>query len=85
MKNTLKEIGGWAFIDPSLVVKFGVILDAYKLPQLEQLWNDAEREALKRMPTLSVSDFFFQEQKPVGDLIYSFRYYTPASNRKKIV
>lgn len=84
MKNQKWEIGGWRMANPETVIKLGFVLDSYKKPQLEQLWKVAEGEAKERMPLFEAGDFFFQEEIPKGDLLYSFRYYTPANNRVKI-
>ena len=86
MKNDLKQIGSWKIHKPELVVKGGLVFDAYKLPHLNELWKESERQLKKAMPTLNTDDFFHQEEltKPGEKVWYSFRYYTPANNRELI-
>lgn len=84
MKNTLWEIGGWRMTEPELVVKLGFILDNYKISWLPRLWREAEAEAITRLPLFVKEDLFFQEEIAKGELVYSFRYYTPLSNRRLI-
>lgn len=67
--------------EPELVVKLGFVLEHYKKTWLPRLWLEAEAEALARMPTFKASDFFYQEEIEKGEMLYSFRYYTPESNR----
>jgi len=84
-KNKEKVIGGFEFKEPELVIRVGFVLDAYKKSWLPRLWKEAEDEMLARMPTFKASDFFFQEDIDKGEMVYSFRYYTPESNRTKVV
>lgn len=84
MKNTLWEIGGWRMTNPHIVVKLGFALDTYKLPKLKELWKVNEAEAKKRLGKFDAKDLFHEETMTVGELTYSFRWYTPASNRTKI-
>lgn len=81
MKNTLNEIGGWKIKDPSKVLKLGFVLDAYKLPQLEKLWCQALAKIKHK--DACPEDMFHQYEKEEGNLVYSFRFYTPASNRTR--
>ena len=82
MKNKDLRIGDWDIVNPSLVVKLGLVLDEYKLHALELMWGISEEEAKKKMPLLNVAARFHQYEMKENDLIYSFRFYTPESNRK---
>ena len=85
MKNTDTKIGDWEILNPSLVVKLGLVLDDYKLHALELMWGIAEEEAKTKMPLLDVTTKFHQHEMRENDnsaLIYSFRFYTPESNRR---
>lgn len=83
MKNDFKEIGGWVFKVPENVLKLGLLLDAYKKPQLKEIWRNAEREAVHKLPLFNADDFFYEEIVEKGEMIYSFRYYTPIGNRHR--
>lgn len=71
-------------INPILVIKLGFVLDTYKEPHLLKLWEDAEKKALKQMPTFKSAEYFYEEimRDPDKKITYSFRYYTPESNRE---
>lgn len=84
MKNQKWEIGPWKLKNPELVVKLGFIIDDYKREWLPRLWREAEREALERMPMFEARELFHEEVLTKNDMIYSFRYYTPESNRSKM-
>lgn len=85
MKLSLKDIKdrtGKDVKNAALVTCFGLVFDNYKLDQLPKLWCEAEKIAVKKMPTLDTSTLFFQEDmiKEGEKTWYSFRFYTPADN-----
>ena len=79
-----KTVGSWKIKDPTKLIKLGLVIDAYKLPHLQELWDESEKKAVEKMPTLDLNTRFYQEnmQPDPGKLIYSFRWYTPADNRE---
>lgn len=83
MKNKRLEFGNIKVKVPELVIKLGFVLDTYKEPHLKNLWKDAEKKSLKQMPTFKKDELFYEEisRDPIKKLTYSFRYYTPESNR----
>lgn len=86
MKNEKEEIGGWFIIVPAKVVKLGLVLDKYKQPTLPQLWKEAEARAKACMRGFAAEDLFHEELAPGQDaeILYSFRYYTPVENRRRV-
>lgn len=85
MKKDERFIGGYEITNRELVLRLGFVLDNYKKSWLPRLWKEAEDEALARIPTFKSEELFFQEDFDKGDMFYSFRYYTPESNRIKVV
>lgn len=84
MQNEKWQIGDYRIVNTELVVKLGFILERYKISWLPRLWNEAEAEALTRMPLFVKENLFHQEEIDKGEMVYSFRYYTPASNLVRI-
>lgn len=75
------EIGGHRILDLELVVKLGVICRVEESGERHRLWNDRETEAYQRIPGFHPILFFYGEEYIKGELHFSFRYYTPFSNR----
>lgn len=69
-----------AVINPDLVIKLGVVLDAYKLPYVNDIWEEAEAEVATKMEGFKPEEAFHQEEIKDGALWFSFRYYTPKTN-----
>lgn len=86
MKNKEFEIGLFRVKEPKLVLKLALVIDSYKINYLPKLWQQAEEQALTKVPTFKASEFFHQkdEHDKKTSMIFSFRYYTPESNREPL-
>ena len=77
------EIGLWKIKNEDEVTKLGLIVASEKSEILNALWKEVEIEALTKLPNLFLKDFFFQKNVIEGHTIFSFRYYTPLTNRTR--
>lgn len=82
MPNLKKNIGGWEINVPEDVFRLGIIVDSTRAEAIPLMWKEAEAETIKRLTNLDPTLRFFEETYCRGDLTYSFRYYTPMTNRK---
>lgn len=84
LKNNAEMIGDFCIRQSELVTKLGLVMDAYKFSQREELWLESETHAADHFQNFSPKDLIHEETFRDGDLVYQFRYYTPPSNRFKI-